>query len=711
MADDLESTRYWIIHLRGPMTRAARGQLEARGAEILSYIPNRAYLVRIDPERARALRGASNVSWVGPYRPDYKLSPEIGTRTFSDPERPALPGELLLTLSIFAGENVGEAADAARDRGADVLLVNRHPATPRVMVRVRKGEERALAGIEAVEWIEEVGEFTFRNNITRWVAQSNVSSVLPVWDAGIHGEGQIVGHIDGGIDRNSCYFRDPNNNTPGPNHRKLVGYRGAFSGDTHGTHTGCTAAGLNVSGDLLNAGNAFEAKISHTKLNLITNGNLYAYFDSANAQGANVHTNSWGDDGTTSYTTWCRDIDRFSHDREDDLVLFAVTNLTTLKTPENAKNVLAVGATRQAPLQEQHGTGGSGPTSDGRRKPEVYLPGVGIVSAIPGVCSTGGLTGTSMACPAVTGCAALVRQYYEDGFYPSGTASAVNEFVPSGALVKATLINASRDMTGVSGYPSNREGWGRILLDDALFFAEDARTALIKDVRNADGLSTGEANEYQLKLGNGEVLRITLAFTDQPAAAGAFLTPINDLDLELEGPDGIYRGNVFSAGNSVTGGTADVLNNVERIQIPAGGFTPGLWMLRVRASSVPDGPQGYALHVSGVVSESSTPTDAGTNLLAAGPEKTMIVQNHPNPFAAATSIRFAVARHEELTVSVFDIAGRRIRVLAASAFDPGEYTVSWDARDDRGEKVSAGIYFARLEGNGIDETRKMVLLQ
>ena len=50
-------------------------------------------------------------------------------------------------------------------------------------------------------------------------------------------------------------------------------------------------------------------------------------------------------------------------------------------------------------------------------------------------------------------------------------------------------------------------------------------------------------------------------------------------------------------------------------------------------------------------------------------------------------------------------------MLAASTFDPGEYTVSWDARDDRGEKVSAGIYFARLEGNGIDETRKMVLLQ
>jgi len=711
MALDVESTRYWIVQLRGPMTLAGRGRLESSGGEILSYIPNEAYLVRIDPHAAAELRSDSRVSWVGPYRPDYKLSPEIGTRTFTDPDRPALPGELLLTLSLFEGENVDAAAGAAMDLGADVLGTNRAPATPRILVRVRRGEERKLCGIDAVQWVEEMGEATLRNNITRWVAQSNVTDVVPVWDAGIHGENQIIGHIDGGIDRNSCYFKDLVNNVPGPDHRKLVGYRGAFSADTHGTHTGGTAAGLNTSGDLINAGLAYEARISHTKLNLISNLNLYAYFDSASVQGAQVHTNSWGDDGTTSYTTWCRDIDRFSRDREEDLVMFAVTNLTTLKTPENAKNVLAVGATRQAPLQESHGSGGSGPTSDGRRKPEVYLPGIGIVSSSPGACTIASLSGTSMACPAVTGCAALVRQYYEEGFYPSGSPNVDDAFIPTGAMVKATLINASRDMTGVAGYPSNREGWGRILLDDALFFAGDIRNSFVKDVRNADGLNTGEFDEYQLKISNADILRITMAFTDQPAAVGALLTPINDLDLELEGPDGTYYGNVFAAGNSILGGGPDVLNNVERVQIPALGFTSGTWTLRVRANSVPDGPQGYALHVSGSVAETVSATDAGTNRIAAGPQETTLVQNQPNPFATATSIRFAVAQHEELTVSVFDIGGRRIRVLAAGPFDPGEYTVSWDARDDRGEKVSAGIYFARLEGLGIDETRKMVLLQ
>lgn len=707
--------RFWIVQLRGPATNGARAQLESKGADILSYIPNLAYLVRLDPESAAELDESPIVRWVGPYRPDWKFDPTIGTRTFTDPARPALPGELLLTLSVFEGEDPDAVASEALDRGADVLGVNRHPRTPRVLVRVTRGEERSLAAIGAVEWIEEVGEITMRNNATRWVGQSNVSNSTPVWDAGIHGEGQVIGHIDGGINRTSCYFQDLVDNNPGPGHRKIVGYRGTFASDSHGTHTAGTSAGLNSSGDLSNAGIAYGAKISHTKLSLISgfgNGvsNLYAYLDSASAQGANVHTNSWGDDGFTSYTTWCRDIDLFSRDREDDLVLFAVSNGPTVTTPENAKNCVGVGATRQAPSQEQHGSGGNGPTADGRRKPEIYLPGVGIISASTGSCGTASLSGTSMACPSVTGCAALIRQYYEQGYFPTGAATLGDEFDPSAALVKATLLNSGQDMTSVSGYPSNREGWGRTLLDDALFFAGDTRLAFAKDVRHVDGLATGQFDETTLTIGNGQTLRVTMAFTDQPAALGAAFTPINDLNLELEGPGGLYRGNVFSAGSSTTGGTADNRNNVERIVILSANVTPGEYTLRVRGASVPDGPQGFGIHVSGDVIAVDPATDVAP-IRGAALAATFLEQNRPNPFTQSTTFRFAVGTRGTMTVSVFDIAGRRIRTLAEGSFDVGEYSTTWDARDDRGERVSAGIYFARLEGAGVDLTRKMVVLQ
>ena len=63
-----------------------------------------------------------------------------------------------------------------------------------------------------------------------------------------------------------------------------------------------------------------------------------------------------------------------------------------------------------------------------------------------------------MACPAVTGCAALVRQYYEEGFYPTGSASPADALVPTGALVKATLLNGTIDMRPLGPADAERVG-------------------------------------------------------------------------------------------------------------------------------------------------------------------------------------------------------------------------------------------------------------
>lgn len=711
---DLDAARYWIVQVEGPLQRASRERVERVGARILRYLPNSAYLVRASRAEARALEGEPSVRWVGPYRPDFRLSPDIGTVLFLDPDRPVAAGQRLLVVCVFPGEDVDLLAEQARALGADVLSTDDDRDAPWMMVRVDNGGERPLAAIEGVEWIEELGEITLRNNTTRWVAQSNATLQTPVWDAGLHGEDRILGHVDGAIQMASCYFRDQSGNTPGPSHRKVVAYRGTVSTDSHGTHTAGTAAGFNDSGSLSNAGMAYEARISHTRIGLVSGyadapSDFYDYLELASADGADVHTNSWGDDGRTTYTWWCRDIDRFSHDYEDDLVLFAVTNTSTLKTPENAKNVLAVGATQQSPNQASHGSGGRGPTSDGRRKPEIYLPGIGIVSASTSLCGTATSSGTSMACPAVAGCAILVRQYYETGFHPSGTADPGDALTPSGALVKATLLNGTVDMTGVTGYPSDREGWGRLLLDDALYFPGDARTSVVKDVRNAVGLSTAESDEYVIDVQNGLSLQVTMVFTDPPAAHAAALTPINDLDLEVEGPDGTFLGNVFSSGSSTTGGNADNLNNVERVILPASGFTDGTWTLRVLGTSIPDGPQGYALHVSGLVSE-ETAVAAPTVASAADPDR-MLAQNHPNPFGSSTRIRFALPAANEVTLAVYDIAGRLVRTLAQGPMNAGDYALHWDGRDERGDDVTAGIYFYRLEGTGIDETRKMVLLR
>ena len=116
----------------------------------------------------------------------------------------------------------------------------------------------------------------------------------------------------------------------------------------------------------------------------------------------------------------------------------------------------------------------------------------------------------------------LVRQYFRRGFYPSGSPWPQHSFVPTGALLKAIVINSTVDLTGTTGYPSNQEGWGRLLLDDALYFAGDERRLWLRDVRHAEGLATGEVDTYHVRVVDGsQPLAITLAFMDQPAALNA----------------------------------------------------------------------------------------------------------------------------------------------------------------------------------------------
>jgi subtilisin family serine protease len=282
------------------------------------------------------------------------------------------------------------------------------------------------------------------------------------------------------------------------------------------------------------------------------------------------------------------------------MVAFAVTNTSTLKTPENAKSVLAVGATNQAPSQESIGSGGRGPTSDGRRKPEVFSPGINIQSARNGTTNQWrSMSGTSMACPSVTGAAALVRQYLEEGYLPNGVQSASN-YDPTGAMVRALLMNASVNMSGPAGYPSNEEGWGRLLLDNSLWFAGESRRTVGMDLPNAYGRSPGGVLEFQVQVLNSNTpFRATMSFTDYPAQVFAGQAPVNNVDLEVIAPDGtLYRGNVITNGQSSSGGAADAKNSTEMVMLSQ----PAIGIYRVRAvvTAVNQGNrQGMAVVVNG----------------------------------------------------------------------------------------------------------------
>ena len=207
------------------------------------------------------------------------------------------------------------------------------------------------------------------------------------------------------------------------------------------------------------------------------------------------------------------------------------------------------------------------------------------------------MCGTSMACPVVTGGAALLKQYFESGYYPTGSPIAGNGFTPSGALLRACLVNSAMDMTGISGYIGNKEGYGRINLDDVAYFSGDSRRTHVADVSHANGMSTGDTKVFKFILrANSPEMRLTLAFTDEPGAANVNDPVVNDLNLSLMAPDGtIYRGGILSTSDgsaTPNPGTQDAKNSIEQILLknPA----TGTYWIQVEALSVPSGPQGYA---------------------------------------------------------------------------------------------------------------------
>jgi hypothetical protein len=61
-------------------------------------------------------------------------------------------------------------------------------------------------------------------------------------------------------------------------------------------------------------------------------------------------------------------------------------------------------------------------------------------------------------------------------------------------------------------------------------------------------------------------------------------------------------------------------------------------------------------------------------------------------------------------VSVVDLSGRLVKVLVDGPLAPGNYEASWDARDEEGHRVAAGVYFVRLATSQSTESRKVVLL-
>jgi flagellar hook assembly protein FlgD len=86
-------------------------------------------------------------------------------------------------------------------------------------------------------------------------------------------------------------------------------------------------------------------------------------------------------------------------------------------------------------------------------------------------------------------------------------------------------------------------------------------------------------------------------------------------------------------------------------------------------------------------------------------------QNYPNPFNPSTTIAFSLKERGHVSLTVYNVAGERVRTLADETIAAGAHTRDWDGRDQAGQPVSSGVYFYQLKTSGFEQTRKMVLLK
>ncbi len=94
------------------------------------------------------------------------------------------------------------------------------------------------------------------------------------------------------------------------------------------------------------------------------------------------------------------------------------------------------------------------------------------------------------------------------------------------------------------------------------------------------------------------------------------------------------------------------------------------------------------------------------------PKAFALGQNVPNPFNPSTTIYFDVpGGGGNVSIRVFDVSGRLVRALVDGRQPAGSKSVTWSGTNDRGQRVSSGIYFYRMTAPGFTQTRKMVLLR
>ena len=126
-------------------------------------------------------------------------------------------------------------------------------------------------------------------------------------------------------------------------------------------------------------------------------------------------------------------------------------------------------------------------------------------------------------------------------------------------------------------------------------------------------------------------------------------------------------------------------------------------------------------HINALDEEYTVVSDTGEFVLSraalgsidgyAIPEQFSLHQNYPNPFNPVTTLRYDLPENSLVNITIYDMLGREVKTLVNQTQDAGYRSIIWDATNDYGKPVSAGIYLYQIQAGKYISTKKMVLLK
>ena len=362
---------YYIVQATGPIEPSWKEAIEQVGAELLGYIPEYAFKVRMTTAEAASVEALDGVAWVGLFHPAYKLAPDV---------QRAEGG--LYRVRVEVGTDIGLAVAAIRTSGAELLTRDGHS----LLVAADSSQLDAIAHVTDVSWIENFEIPSKHNEQGGGVILGGNTAVA----GGFDGSTQIVAVADSGIGTGTVAGAHPD--IPASRITAIkdwsasdaqLCYRveadGAQDVDSgHGTHTAVSAVGDGgAAGEgrgLAPAANlVFQAVEEYLDLYALCNSDPDGYYliglpadlgdlyREAYDLGARIHSNSWGSDVAGDYTLDSANTDAFIWNNPDMTITFSagndgidsspadgVVDDDSIGSPATAKNVITVGASEGA---------------------------------------------------------------------------------------------------------------------------------------------------------------------------------------------------------------------------------------------------------------------------------------------------------------------------------------------------------------------------